>query len=459
MVMAHKHYRSIERPSSYRRHEERHRDYSSHRKRRRYDERDREREDHYYRDRSYNDSYTHLSKNRYYNEKDDSYTHKRSRKRSHSSPEGSCIPSWDDEERHYKIHLGESLIPRYKILDEMGEGTFGRVVECWDRHLKKRVAVKIVRAIEKYRDAAKLEIEVLDTLQKHDPYYDQPLIQMTSWFDFRGHICMVFEKHGLSLYDFMERNTFRPFSVEQVREIGYQLLHSITFLHSLKLIHTDLKPENILFVDSSYDYINPPQKPGSDFSPAPLRVPRDTSIKLIDFGSATFNHRYHTTVVSTRHYRAPEVILGMGWTYPCDMWSVACILLQLYTGDAVFQTRENREHLAMMEKVLGKFPEHFIEKADRHSQKYFRNGQVVFPEDDVTESHEREKKMTYVKNMRKLEEYIAPEDEQFLDLLQQLFVYDPHKRPKARHALKHPFFDKVRDKFQYRPFSSYDDDH
>lgn len=51
----------------------------------------------------------------------------------------------------------------------MGEGTFGRVVECWDRDLKKRVAVKIVRAIEKYRDAAMLEIEVLDTLENHDP--------------------------------------------------------------------------------------------------------------------------------------------------------------------------------------------------------------------------------------------------------------------------------------------------
>ncbi len=52
-------------------------------------------------------------------------------------------------------------------------GTFGRVVECWDRELKKRVAVKIVRAIDKYRDAAMLEIEVLDTLKEYDPYYTQ----------------------------------------------------------------------------------------------------------------------------------------------------------------------------------------------------------------------------------------------------------------------------------------------
>ncbi len=55
--------------------------------------------------------------------------------------------------------------------------------------------------------------------------------------------------------------------------------------------------------------------------------------------------------MSTRHYRAPEVILGLGWSFACDMWSVGCILVELLAGDALFQTHENLEHLAMMEKV------------------------------------------------------------------------------------------------------------
>jgi len=145
----------------------------------------------------------------------------------------------------------------------------------------------------------------------------------------------------------------------------------------------------------------------------------------------------------------------MGWSYACDMWSIACILLQLYTGDALFQTRENREHLAMMERALGKFPDYFIDKADRHSQKYFHKGQVVFPAPDLITHDEREKAMTYVKYMRRLEEHLSPADDLFLDLLFKLFEYDPHKRITARHALKHPFFDTVRDKFQYRPFVTY----
>lgn len=61
-------------------------------------------------------------------------------------------------------------------------------------------------------------------------------------------------------------------------------------------------------------------------------VPTSSAIKVIDFGSATFEEGYHSSVVSTRHYRAPEIILGTGWSYPCDMWSVGCILMELLTG-------------------------------------------------------------------------------------------------------------------------------
>ena len=77
----------------------------------------------------------------------------------------------------------------------------------------------------------------------------------------------------------------------------------------------------------------------------------DTDIRLIDFGSATFDEEYHSSVVSTRHYRAPEIILSLGWSFPCDIWSIGCILVEFFTGDALFQTHDNLEHLAMMEMV------------------------------------------------------------------------------------------------------------
>lgn len=63
-------------------------------------------------------------------------------------------------------------------------------------------------------------------------------------------------------------------------------------------------------------------------------LPEDSGIKVIDFGSATFKDQYHSSVVSTRHYRAPEVILGLGWSFPCDIWSIGCILVELATGQS-----------------------------------------------------------------------------------------------------------------------------
>lgn len=92
------------------------------------------------------------------------------------------------------------------------------------------------------------------------------------------------------------------------------------------------------------------------------RILRDTDIRLIDFGSATFEDEYHSSVVSTRHYRAPEIILGMPWSYPCDIFSIGCILVEFFTGDALFQTHDNLEHLAMMEVVMGKMSARMIER-------------------------------------------------------------------------------------------------
>ncbi|KAI3863217.1 hypothetical protein MKX03_002322, partial [Papaver bracteatum] len=64
------------------------------------------------------------------------------------------------------------------------------------------------------------------------------------------------------------------------------------------------------------------------------------------------------------HYRAPEIILGSGWSFLCDLWSIGCILVELCLGNALFQTHENFEHLAMMERELGPLPEHMTRNAE-----------------------------------------------------------------------------------------------
>ncbi|KAL9266269.1 Serine/threonine-protein kinase AFC2-like protein [Drosera capensis] len=345
----------------------------------------------------------------------------------------------DDKDGHYVFEIGENLTSRYKIHSKMGEGTFGQVLECWDRERNEMVAIKIVRGIKKYREAAMIEIEMLQQLGKHDNDGNR-CVQIRNWFDYRNHICIVFEKLGPSLYDFLRKNNYRSFPIDFVREIGRQLLECVAFMHEMHLIHTDLKPENVLLV--SPEYIKIPEYKGSSRSPKDTmykRVPKSSAIKVIDFGSTTYERADQSYTVSTRHYRAPEVILGLGWSYPCDIWSVGCILVELCSGEALFQTHENLEHLAMMERVLGPLPSQMLRKVDSRGEKYLRRGRLDWPEGaNSRESIRAVMKLPRLQNL--VMQHVDHSAGDLIHLLQGLLKYDPSQRLTAREALRHPFF-------------------
>jgi len=142
-----------------------------------------------------------------------------------------------------------------------------------------------------------------------------------------------------------QKHDYQPFPMVCVRDFAMQLLEALEFLHSFGLIHTDLKPENILLCSSrevTYKHHG-----------RTYRLPESTRIKLIDFGGATYdNDKKKSSIVNTRQYRAPEVILGLGWSTPSDLWSAGCILAELYMGELLFATHDNVEHLALIEKCM-----------------------------------------------------------------------------------------------------------
>jgi len=61
------------------------------------------------------------------------------------------------------------------------------------------------------------QLEVLNTLERNDPGGRYHCVSLREWFDYRGHVCMVFEKLGLSLYDFLRKNSYSPFPAAMVR--------------------------------------------------------------------------------------------------------------------------------------------------------------------------------------------------------------------------------------------------
>ncbi|KAI1175844.1 kinase-like domain-containing protein [Nemania sp. FL0916] len=358
----------------------------------------------------------------------------------------------DDEDGHYIVVPDADLTSQYQIRKLLGQGTFGKVVEARDRRRNKLVAIKIIRAIQKYRDASRIELRVLQTLKANDPENRNRCIHLRDCFDFRGHICIVMDLLGSSVFDFLKGNNFVPFPNSQIQSFARQLLTSVAFLHDLNLIHTDLKPENILLCDSAYQTFTynrriPSSTNGANRQATQRKVLLDTEIRLIDFGSATFDDEYHSSVVSTRHYRAPEIILGLGWSFPCDIWSIGCILVEFFTGDALFQTHDNLEHLAMMENVCDcRIDTHLVQmvnkSASRNSSnspaKYFKRLKLDYPTAETTKASRR-----FVRNMKRLSDIIpatSPFLKLFLDLLQKIFVYDPAKRITARQALAHPWF-------------------
>ncbi|KAH9966248.1 CMGC/CLK protein kinase [Lactifluus volemus] len=326
--------------------------------------------------------------------------------------------SCDDKEGHYIVTPDDIIYKRYRTVRLLGQGTFGKVVEAVDIETNKRVAIKIIRAIQKYREASRIEVRVLQKLKERDPSNRHKCIHLLNWFDYRNHICLVSELLGMCVYDFLKENDFAPFPRDHIQSFAQQLLGSVAFLHDLHIIHTDLKPENVLLVRNDSRTVTIPT-PGKRHGHRTKRILESTDIRLIDFGSATFQDEYHSAVVATRHYRAPEIILGLGWSYPCDAYSLGCILVEFYTGMALFQTHDNLEHLAMMEMVMGKMPENVAREAttkqSRKDVRATRSLQEIIPQTDMINVH-------------------------FLDLVRKLLMFDPKQRITVREALRHPYF-------------------
>ncbi|KAF8181537.1 kinase-like domain-containing protein [Pholiota molesta] len=348
------------------------------------------------------------------------------------------VGSYDDKEGNY-IFVPNVIIHRsYRTIRLLGQGTFAKVVEAVDTNTNTKVAIKIIKAIPKYREASKNEVRVLQKLRERDPTNKSNCVHLLSWFEYRNHICLVSELLGISVYDFMKGNDFAPFPRHHIQKMARQLCSTVTFVHDLQLIHTDLKPENILLVRNDYRTVQNTAAGKRNVRPTPKRVLECTDIRLIDFGSAAFEQDYHPSIVSTRHYRAPEIILGLGWSFPCDAYSLGCILVEFFTGITLYQTHDDLEHLAMMERVMGKIPEPFARASARSKPEFFKDSKLDWPQPKTTRKSKKD-----VRGTCPLQDIISPVDninQELLDVVQKLLAFDPAQRITVREVLQHPYF-------------------
>ncbi len=367
----------------------------------------------------------------------------RSRSSSRSSRSSSSSSSKkDDSVGTFRGRRGDLIESRYEIVRTLGEGTFGRVCECVDLRAPPSlggsnssnrsssssapdsvnlVAVKVVRAVPRYVQEARIEAEMLEEVLKK--YYKLAgdaeglrIVQLLDSFSWNKHYCLVFEPLGMSLYDLQQLIKRRPFSLDSIRTVARDIFQALEFLHEqCSIVHTDLKVENVLFQERSAA----PQEPAS------------YRVKLIDFGGATVikpDKKPPTSVINTRQYRSPEVTLRIGWGFPSDIWSAGCILMELLLGDLLFATHDDDEHLALIARVAQDIPPHMRVKA--HA--------------DAFKNEHRAQRSRFVQNQKSLEQLCQSRGrdartKEFHRLIMQCLVVDPALRIDARSALEMPF--------------------
>ena len=350
---------------------------------------------------------------------------------------------------------------------------------CWDRAEDKAIAVKVIRSEPKYAVAGKNEIAVLTTLRRHDPSNRWPFVRLQRWFEYSSgagnskHIVMVFDMLGPSLYDTMLRNRSAPFHIRDIRGYVRQILQSLAYMHGLGIVHTDIKPENLLHTTAMYvmmdvhrgagrnsvsnrgvgdrggegDGDRAPKRLASSGNRKPLAAyqPSDGKVIVCDFGSAAFEDGVHARTVSTRNYRAPEIILQIGWSLEVDLWSVGCLIMEMVTGTTFFSTSCDREHLLMIKKVLGKdIPRGMAEK---HHAMVPCSDTLVADESTVQAVPETgsllSKKLLDRYFVLKVNQSMVASSQETKDLkslVKKLLAWHPRDRGTAEAALAHPFF-------------------
>ncbi|KAG4031897.1 hypothetical protein MFRU_008g02510 [Monilinia fructicola] len=315
---------------------------------------------------------------------------------------------YDDDRGDYQIATGDHLSYRYEIIDVLGKGSFGQVVRCIDHKTGGLVAIKIIRNKKRFHQQALVEVNILQKLREWDPKNKHSMVNFVQSFYFRGHLCISTELLDMNLYELIKSNAFRGFSLKIVRRFTKQMLSSLLLLKSKKVIHCDLKPENIL-----------------------LAHPLHSEIKVIDFGSSCFENEKVYTYIQSRFYRSPEVILGMTYGMPIDMWSLGCILAELYTGVPIFPGENEQEQLACIMEVFGPPEKHLIEKSTRKKLFFDSLGK---PRLTVSSKGRRRRPSS-----RSLQQTIKCDDEVFLDFLARCLRWDPEKRMKPDEAVRHEF--------------------
>ncbi|KAG6801110.1 serine/threonine-protein kinase dyf-5 isoform X1 [Apis mellifera caucasica] len=282
---------------------------------------------------------------------------------------------------------------RYITLNQLGDGTFGSVVLGERIDTGEKVAIKrMKRKYYSWEEAMNLrEVKSLKKLSHANVVKLKEVIRENDVLYF------VFEYMKENLYQLMkDRDKLFPEPV--IRNIVYQVLQGLAFMHKHGFFHRDMKPENLLCMGPEL-------------------------VKIADFGLAREirSRPPYTDYVSTRWYRAPEVLLhSTTYNSPIDIWAVGCIMAELYTFRPLFPGKSEIDEIFKICSVIGT-PE----------------------KDDWPEGYQLAAAMNFkFPNFSRtsLSVLIPNAGQEAVILMEDMLQWNPIKRPTAQQSLRYPYF-------------------
>ncbi|KAM6971245.1 serine/threonine-protein kinase MAK isoform 2-T3 [Tautogolabrus adspersus] len=285
------------------------------------------------------------------------------------------------------------MMNRYTTLKQLGDGTYGSVLMGRSNESGELVAIKrMKRKFYSWEECMNLrEVKSLKKLNHAN------VVKLKEVIRENDHLYFVFEYMKENLYQLMKDRT-KLFPESVIRNISFQILQGLSFIHKYGFFHRDMKPENLLCMGPEL-------------------------VKIADFGLAREirSKPPYTDYVSTRWYRAPEVLLRSStYSSPIDLWAVGCIMAELYTLRPLFPGNSEVDEVFKICQVLGTVKKtDWPEGYQLASAMNFRFPQCV---------------PTHLKTL------IPNASNEAIVLMKDLLQWDPKKRPTAVQALRYPYF-------------------
>ena len=375
--------------------------------------------------------------------------------------EDAFATSFDTPDGEYALSVHDHIAYRYEVLGMLSTGVTSQVVKALDHKTGTTCAIKMIKSKRVFRHIALAEIghlnhvargreavadrsfstdSVFEKIHTNTRCPDMTLEEvdavlslgsecvgaLRSHFEFRGHLCMVFELMSSNALNVVKVNRYsQNLSILALQDMAIQMASGIAFLHALQIVHCDVKPENIV-----------------------VRNPATTELKVIDLGSATSELsgvRNSQMYIQTRYYRAPEIVMGIPFTSAIDVWSIGCVIAEMYTGRPLFPARHESELLLLIRDVLGPPDSALLRRATRRDVLTIHaSGEPVlrdFRNLDPSSS---------IPTPTSLAAAVGTADTEFIDFLQACLAWNPEDRWPAAALLNHPWL-ASRFRVQYAP--------